>query len=234
METPPWLIILAGPNGAGKSTFYNKVLQEDPLFHDIPFVNLDNYAKKLATEKGGTPEEYFFQAGQLTRRDLDNRLHNRENFIYETTSAGKTHLTLMNKAKALGYQVGVVFIGLANAELSHLRVKSRVQNGGHDVPSEVIEQRYPKIIKRFPEMLKRCDVAAVFDNSSNNPYKLIFYMNEKTIYTGDEYPTWVEQGLEGRKTSKTFHSISPEIIKQLKEEQKALAIQILSKKGRNS
>lgn len=228
----PWMVIIAGPNGAGKSTFYNKILQEDPLFHSIPFINLDNYAKEMAGENGDV-NDYLIDAGRKVRKNINEKLENRENFIYETTASGRAHLHMMDEAKKLGYKTAVIFIGLSDVELSHFRVQARVKNGGHDVPPEYIERRFPKIINLFPEMLKRCDVAAVFDNSSKYPYHLVFYMDEKTIRTNGQYPSWLRQGLKGRKTSKEIQPLSPEIVKKLKEEQKALAMIVFSRSGKN-
>lgn len=228
----PWMVIIAGPNGAGKSTFHDKVMQEDPLFRKIPFINLDNYAKELAGEDGDV-EKHLFEAGRMVRQNINEKFENLDNFIYETTASGRTHLQIMDEAKELGYNIGVVFIGLSDVELSHLRVQSRVQNGGHDVPSAIIERRYPNVMKNFPDMLKRCDIAAVFDNSSKAPYKLVFYMDEKTIRTSGKYPSWVEEGLQGRKTSKEIIELSPETIKILKKEQKEMAILVFgNQKGR--
>lgn len=174
----PWIVIIAGPNGAGKSTFHDNVLQKDPLFKDVPFINLDNYAKELAGENDHV-ENHIFEAGRMVRRNIGEKFENLENFIYETTASGRTHLQIMDNARELDYKIAVIFIGLSDVELSHLRVQSRVQNGGHNVPTEIIERRYPNVMKRFPEMLKRCDVAAVFDNLSKKPYNLVFYMDEK-------------------------------------------------------
>lgn len=228
----PWMAIIAGPNGAGKSTFHDKILQEDPLFKNISFINLDNYAKELAGESGDV-EKYLFEAGRMVRQNINEKFENLDNFIYETTASGRTHLKIMDEARKLGYKIAVVFIGLSDVELSHLRVQSRVQNGGHDVPPAIIDRRYPNVMKNFPEMLKRCDVAAVFDNSSKAPYKLVFYMDEKTIRTNGKYPSWVEEGLQGRKTSKEIIELSPETIKVLRKEQKEMAILVFgNKRGR--
>lgn len=230
MEHSPWIVIVAGPNGAGKSTFYNKVLQEDPLFQNVPFVNLDNKAKDLAGPDGN-PEDYLFEAGRMVCNEIEEKIANKENFVYETTASGKTHLRLMDTAKEQGYCLGVIFIGLSDVKLSHLRVQSRVQNGGHNVPSEAIERRFPNIINRLPDMLKRADISAVFDNSSKNPYKLVFFMDAVNIYAAGEYPKWLAGALKGRKTSKNVQILSPGIVSRLKQEQKILAQKIFSRKG---
>lgn len=213
-----WLVIIAGPNGAGKSTFYEKFLQKDPLFSKAPFVNLDNYAKEMAEDEGGNPEEYLLQAGRTVRNNINENFKKNRNFIYETTASGLTHLRIMEEAKKHGYKVATIFIGLSKVELSHLRVAKRVDEGGHSVPTEDIERRYPRVIKNFPDMLARSDLAAVFDNSSKEAYKLIFLMDEYNFRIFYKYPRWVKEAIQDRKTSKNFILVSTSELKKSKKE----------------
>ena len=212
-----WMVVIAGPNGAGKSTFYNNILRSDPLFKNAPFINLDNYAKELAGENGN-PEEYFIQAGRKVRENINKNFDERQSFVYETTASGLTHLKIMDEAKEKGYKIATVFIGLSRVELSHLRVAKRVEEGGHSVPAEDIERRYPKVIKNFPDMLARSDMAAVFDNSTQEPYKLIFLMDKYHFKIFYKYPKWVENALKDRKTRKSFSLVNINDIKKNKME----------------
>lgn len=213
-----WLVIIAGPNGAGKSTFYEKFLQKDPLFAKAPFVNLDNYAKEFAEDEGGNPEEYLLQAGRTVRKNINENFKKNRSFVYETTASGLTHLRIMEEAKNHGYKVATIFIGLSKVELSHLRVAKRVDEGGHSVPTEDIERRYPRVIKNFPDMLARSDLAAVFDNSGKDPYKLIFLMDEYNFRIFYKYPRWVKEAIQDRKTSKNFILVSTSDLKKSKKE----------------
>ena len=211
-----WLVIIAGPNGAGKSTFYESFLKKDPLFSKAPFVNLDNYAKDMAG--GGDPEDYLLQAGREVRKNINENFKQRRSFVYETTASGLTHLRIMEEAKEHGYKVATIFIGLSKVELSHLRVQKRVDEGGHNVPTEDIERRYPRVIKNFPEMLARSDLAAVFDNSGKDPYKLIFLMDEYNFRIFYKYPRWVSESIKDRKTTKNFILVSTSDVKKSKQD----------------
>ena len=211
-----WLVIIAGPNGAGKSTFYESFLKKDPLFSKAPFVNLDNYAKDMAD--GGDPEDYLLQAGREVRKNINENFKQRRSFVYETTASGLTHLRIMEEAKEHGYKVATIFIGLSKVELSHLRVQKRVDEGGHNVPTEDIERRYPRVIKNFPDMLARSDLAAVFDNSGKDPYKLIFLMDEYNFRIFYKYPRWVSESIKDRKTTKNFILVSTSDVKKSKQD----------------
>ena len=208
-----WLLIIAGPNGAGKSTFYETILRSDPLFKNAPFVNLDNYAKEMAGENED-PNNYMLEAGRKVRNQINDNFKKKKSFVYETTASGRTHLSLMEQARKNGYNIGTVFIGLSKVELSHSRVQKRVNEGGHSVDPEDIERRYPRIIKNFPEMLARSDMAAVFDNSGRDPYKLIFLMDKYYFQVFYKYPKWLNTALKDRKTRKEFAFVSTDDIKK--------------------
>lgn len=205
----PWMIVIAGPNGAGKSTFYDKVLSSDPFFKNVEFINLDIEAKNLAGEDGDV-NEFFFEAGRYVRQRLNDRLEKRETFIYETTASGKTHLKLIEQAKEKGFKVAFIFIGLSSVQLSYLRVQERVKNGGHDVPADDIERRFPNIMKHFPDILKISDISIAFDNSKKTPYELIFMMDERKLLVFHNYPKWMNTALKGRKTRKDMLHITKE------------------------
>ncbi len=211
-----WMVIIAGPNGAGKSTFYEKVLKVDPLLKKAPSINMDNIAKEIAN--GDDPNKHLVDAGKIVIGELEKKLKSKKSFIYETTSSGRLHLKYMDRAKKAGFKIATIFIGLSSVELSHLRVQQRVREGGHNVPAEDIERRYPNIIKNFPEMLKRSDVSAVFDNSGKTPFKLIFLMDESKLFIFRSYPKWVEGSLKERKTSKEIIRITSDKLKKMTPE----------------
>jgi predicted ABC-type ATPase len=214
----PTLIILAGPNGAGKSTFYKLAMSTDIFLQKFPFINQDEIAKELAGAEQ-KPEDVLIPAGKITLTKLEKMLQKKRTFIYETTGSGHVHLKLMDRAHKNGFMVASLFFGLSDVRLSHLRVQKRVAEGGHFVEPEDIERRYPRIIQTLPEMLTRSDVAAVFDNSLEDPYQLVFFMDREKILTNGEYPEWVKGALEGRKTSKEIRPLSPQSIQELKKYQ---------------
>ena len=98
-----------------------------------------------------------------------------EDFAFETTLSTKSFVGLINRAKKQNYKVNLLFFYLNSAELAKQRVAKRVNEGGHNIPSEIIERRYYKGIKNLFELyFKKCDVINVFDNSESDSTKLIF------------------------------------------------------------
>ena len=63
-------------------------------------------------------------------------------------------------------------------------------------------------------MLARSDLAAVFDNSGRDPYKLIFLMDKYYFRVFYKYPRWVNNAIKERKTRKDFMFVNTDDIKK--------------------
>jgi predicted ABC-type ATPase len=73
----------------------------------------------------------------------------RVSFAFETTLSGRSHLTLLGKLKAEGYDIHFFFLWLKSVDLALSRVKERVSRGGHDVPEPVIRRRFDRSMQNF-------------------------------------------------------------------------------------
>lgn len=190
----PTMIMLLGPNGAGKSTFYNTFFADDPFFQKLTFINPDIIAKELSGPEED-PNNYMFDAGKIAATNLRMHLYEGEDFIYESTAAGRTPLNLLRLTKEYNYNTAVIFVGLSNPQLSYLRVQQRVREGGHDIPAEDIERRYPRILKNLPDLLIESDTSIVFDNSEKDPYQPIIMVDDISITYFNKYPKWLRKDL---------------------------------------
>ena len=129
------LWVFAGPNGAGKSTLADRFVRDR-----IPVVNPDNIARNLPrTAEGGIAE---LAAGKLALKERSARLQAGATFGFETTLSGGTELKAMREAKARGYKVNLVYVGVADSAISIARVSQRVRRGGHDVDDGAVSRRY--------------------------------------------------------------------------------------------
>lgn len=72
-----------------------------------------------------------------------------ESFAFETTLSTKSYQGLVNNAKELGYEIILLFLTLDSVELAISRVQIRVNEGGHNIPVEVIERRYVRGLSNF-------------------------------------------------------------------------------------
>jgi predicted ABC-type ATPase len=95
-----------------------------------------------------------------------------QSFAVETTLSGNTYLRMMSRAKNLGYNVVLVYIGTTSVEINMQRVHLRVTRGGHDVPEEDQRRRFPRSLPNAPKALAVADEAVVLDNSTSGYVKI--------------------------------------------------------------
>ena len=162
------IYIVAGCNGAGKTTASYTILPE--ILDCKEFVNADEIARGLSPFQ---PESVAFEAGRIMLHRIDNLLLEGENFAFETTLASKTFASFLRKAKKSGYQLTLLFFWLNSKELAIKRVATRVKEGGHNIPEDVIRRRYDRGLMNFFELyLPIVDNWMLIDNSGS-PYKEI-------------------------------------------------------------
>ena len=169
----PNLYIISGCNGAGKTTASFTILPE--LLNCKEFVNADEIARGLSPFQ---PEKVSFEAGRIMLRRINELLESNENFAFETTLASRTYKPKIAEAKSKNFHVILLFFWLENVELAIERVKTRVSEGGHNIPTDVIKRRYINGIKNlFDIYLPIVDEAMIFDNSTGS----IELIAQKTI-----------------------------------------------------
>lgn len=91
-----------------------------------------------------------------------------------------------------GYTVRLVFVGLQSADLSRGRVMERVEAGGHDVPDDKIESRFPRTFSNLSQALRFVDATLLFDNSSSDElYRFVAeFRNAKRLRRKGFTPSW--------------------------------------------
>ena len=158
--TPPQIIILAGPNGAGKST-----LSRLPELSGLPFLNADD----IERDQGSGA----LMAGRTLLAQLRALATDRNDFVIETTLAGKWLVSHLKALREQGYQVHIVFVWIVNDDLAVARVASRVRSGGHNISEDVIRRRYYRGVWNLLNVyLPLSDTWKVYDNSGT-PHKLV-------------------------------------------------------------
>jgi predicted ABC-type ATPase len=167
--TAPQIIVLGGPNGAGKTTAAKGILSD--VLQLGEFVNADYIAQGLA---GFAPERAAFAAGRIMLRRLDELARQRASFAFETTMASKTFIPWLERRIAEGFECHFFYFWLSSAELAIRRVRSRVRQGGHAIPEDVVRRRYGRSLTNFVgHYLPIATSARVYDNSRNGDPRLI-------------------------------------------------------------
>lgn len=157
----PNLYILAGCNGAGKTSVAYTLLPEVVACRE--FVNADEIARGLSPFN---VESVAFEAGRIMLERIDYLIGKRVDFALETTLSTRSYSQLIRRVKPLGYTITLVYSCLDSVELAKERVKSRVEQGGHTIPPDVIERRYGRSLKNLVNLyLPICDTWIIVDNS---------------------------------------------------------------------
>jgi predicted ABC-type ATPase len=155
------LYIIAGCNGAGKTTASFTVLPE--MLHCDEFINADEIARGLSPFN---PEKAAIESGRLMLSKIDKLIQNEKDFAFETTLSTKSYTHTIHKARQKGYQITLVFFWLDSVELAIERVKTRVLEGGHDIPIPTITRRYfSGLTNLFALYIPICDYWMIFNNS---------------------------------------------------------------------
>src|SRR5680860_264019 len=162
------LYVIAGCNGAGKTTASYTILPE--ILDCKEFVNADEIARGLSPFQ---PERAGIQAGRLMLTRIKTLLESGENFAFETTLSTKTYVNFLKVAKEKGYQITLLFFWLNSVDLAISRVKTRVKEGGHNIPENVIRRRYEGGLINFFELYIPLVDNWMFINNSGEPYEII-------------------------------------------------------------
>ncbi len=164
------LWVLAGGNGAGKTTFYHLYLSR----YGIKFVNADSIARDIDS---ANPEEISYEAATLAAKIREDLIAQGVSFCFETVFSHASKIDFLARAKAMGYKIILIYIHLFDSSLNEARVRQRVAEGGHGVPTEKIHARIPRTVQHIKTALSIVDEARILDNSSRaNPFRQIFVL----------------------------------------------------------
>lgn len=164
----PNLYIIAGCNGAGKTTASFTLLPE--MLNCEEFINADEIARGLSPLN---PDKAAIEAGRIMLARINKLILNQFDFAFETTLATKSYIRTIELARKSGYQITLVFFWLDTVDLAKERVRTRVREGGHDIPENVIKRRYYSgLFNLFELYLQKSDYWMIFNNSKS-PSELI-------------------------------------------------------------
>ncbi|MFC5562986.1 zeta toxin family protein [Methylobacterium aerolatum] len=109
------------------------------------------------------------RAARLAISRLDRVVSTRGDFVFETTLSSHHAIALLRRARACGYEVGLVFVALATPDLNVRRVAERVARGGHDIPESDIRRRSPRSFAKLASALPLAHGSLIYDNSERVP-----------------------------------------------------------------
>ncbi|NVO86414.1 hypothetical protein [Hymenobacter terrestris] len=171
----PTVYVLAGPNGAGKTSLYWYEAS------GVPRLNGD------ALYQQGY-DQHAIEAA--LRQQQETLVAERSSFVIETNAANERDYALFAALRSAGYRLELRYIGLESVNLCYDRVAQRVLEGGHDVPSALVQHRYDSSLSLLKRLYSAFDRLQLYDNSST-AFRLIadFAPDELPVAVGTP-PGW--------------------------------------------
>ena len=184
LDQRPVIVALAGSNGAGKTTFYEAHLKASGL----RFLNADVLAGELGIDA--------YQAAEVAAKLRQEFVSQGESFVFETVLSDPVgdKLAFLKNTAQQGYAVVLCFIGIANASRSEERVAMRVSQGGHDVPTDKLNARFPRTMINLKQAIQKLPCVLIFDNDDlRTPYRLAaVFQNGRPAFLTEPLPAWLQ------------------------------------------
>ena len=183
--------LFAGVNGAGKSTLYNSESLNNDIKNTIR-INTDEIVREIGDWKNNSDQ---LKAAKIAINLRNECFLRGKSLNEETTLTGKTILKTIDRAKELGYELQLFYVGVSSTEIAKERIKSRVEKGGHHIENDIVEKRYYESLKNLKEILLKFDKVYLYDNSKK--YKNIFsFSNNKILFKDNKSISWAKEAIE--------------------------------------
>ena len=140
--------------------------------HELATLNADVRTRELLAADPLLTDANLRAAIEIDAQ-LAARIEQRVDVLVETVLSSDKYLDDVERALALGYQVGMIYIGLASPADSLRRVALRHERGGHDVPRDRVVSRWSRSIAILGRMVDKVDRLFVFDNTRPEGPRLI-------------------------------------------------------------
>jgi predicted ABC-type ATPase len=116
----------------------------------------------------------MFRAGRVVLERIAEFREARKDFAFETTLSGRGYAPLLRQMKTDGFQLHMFYLWIPSPELALLRIRDRVESGGHNVLARDVRRRFGRtLVNLFTLYRPILDTLHFFDNSSDTP-RLIF------------------------------------------------------------
>lgn len=186
----PSYTIFAGVNGAGKTSIYKSIYYDEN--RDEKRINTDEMVARLGSWED---KNLQIQCGKEAVKLIKEYISKGISFNQETTLCGKSISRNIIKTKEQGFYITMNYIGVETPEIAEARVKNRVENGGHGIPSDTINRRYYESIKNLKEIIAVCNEVNIYDNTEIFK-EVAFFSDGKLIWKELNTPKWFKDVLE--------------------------------------
>jgi predicted ABC-type ATPase len=191
----PILWIIAGPNGCGKSTFYNRTDIEG-WGGSVWIINPDLLTQQIVEREGSDLDSANRVALDRIMEWLAASVDAYQTIGVETVLSSPKYRDLVIRAKERGFDVRIIYVVLASAQLQMERIQLRVSEGGHDVPPDKIASRRSRSFEQLAWFSQQVDRGYIFDNSTSDPKFLADITSDGQFLCWSDLPIDMEQMLK--------------------------------------
>lgn len=186
----PRLWIVAGPNGSGKSTLYGRTDIKD-FGRSVWIINPDILTKHIAEQEHLALDTANRETLNRIQKWLRISVRTYKTVGVETVLSTTKYRTLVRLAKSHGFEIRFLYVTLKTASMNIERVRNRVKEGGHNVPTQKIVERRKRSFKQLPWFLDQADFALIYDNSAKEP-KLVGKKEDGVIVLDPSAPSEIK------------------------------------------
>jgi predicted ABC-type ATPase len=108
-------VLIAGVNGAGKSTLYQTL---DSL-QNMKRINTDEIVRSFGDWRNISD---VMKAGKIAVAEIDNAFNSLVSFNQETTLCGNSIIKNIDRAKSLGYEIELHYVGVESVDIAKKRI----------------------------------------------------------------------------------------------------------------
>ncbi len=185
-------IVYAGPNGSGKSSLRDVI--DSPV---EVVIDPDRIARQI---NAADPRSVDPEAGRAAVRLFGDTIAARQSLSMETTLSGHSALRRMERAKAAGYEVTLIYVALNDPQLNVDRVTERARQGGHFIEPGTVRRRIGSSLDNLPRALAIADQSIVLDNSGLAHRRVLEVADGRLTFQAEQMPRWLQDRLPAIET----------------------------------
>lgn len=198
----PELFIITGSNGAGKSSIGPDYLPES--IRNLGVFDGDKLFVEKRKELWRTiksHKECRNLAFEFVIQTFDNlvemALGQNDDFAYEGHFSNEATWDIPRRFLAAGYAIHLLFFGLSDTHLSHLRVIDRTKEGGHYVDPQTVQANFYGNLGKLDQHYALFHTVQIIDTSEFfHRFLLVLHKGRPEIFVPSaELPIWFRTNL---------------------------------------